>query len=334
MDPALKKRMIGATVLIVLAIIFVPMVFTGRPHERLESVDLGLPDQPARDLTTQSIPLAPAPRPAPPEDQVATVDTAKSTPPPPADALSGDAKPASATAAPAAATKTPDPAPAKPATTPAPAAPEPTSTAAAPAPAEDDPKPTAHGRYLVNYGTYTKPENVAKLVADLKRAGVAAYDEGTTYNGQPARRVRSGPYVDRSQADKARLIARQARNDVTGTVAVIDDSAAGAPSATPAPDAKGAASPAAAVPAAATPATAITGWAVQIAAYRSEADATQKRDQLRKGGFSAFVESVKTDKGTLYRLRVGPSADRAGADRLRAELKEKMRLDGTVVQQP
>jgi cell division septation protein DedD len=84
----------------------------------------------------------------------------------------------------------------------------------------------------------------------------------------------------------------------------------------------------------ASPATAISGWAVQIGAYQSQRDADGRRDALRNAGFSAYVEPVKTQKGTLYRVRVGPTAERAGADKLRAELKEKMKVDGTVVQEP
>ena len=77
MDPALKKRMIGAAILVVLAIIFVPMLFTGRPSERTETVDLNLPKTPDRDFTTRTIPLDTAPKPAPQGDTLATVDTDK-----------------------------------------------------------------------------------------------------------------------------------------------------------------------------------------------------------------------------------------------------------------
>src|SRR5262245_35296862 len=99
MDPALKKRMIGAAILIVLAVVFVPMLFTGRPNERTETVDLNLPKAPDRDFTTRTIPLRTAPKPAPQaSDALPTVDTAKErekggTTPTPAPAQTAKAEP-------------------------------------------------------------------------------------------------------------------------------------------------------------------------------------------------------------------------------------------------
>ena len=52
-----------------------------------------------------------------------------------------------------------------------------------------------------------------------------------------------------------------------------------------------------------------TGFAVQLAAFSKAADATALRDRLRAAGFSAFTEAVGTDKGTLTRVRVGPVAE-------------------------
>ena len=332
MDPALKKRMIGAAILIVLAVIFVPMLFTGRPNERTETVDLNLPKTPDRDFTTRTIPLDPAAKPEPqPSDALATVDTEKER-----------------DKAPPSAPEPAKPAQPEPAATPAPKQPEP---AAAPAPKQAEPAPPAsetsqgnsqHGRWAVSYGTYAKIDNADKLVADLKKAGIAAYGEPVAVKDGMGVRVRSGPYIDKSQAEKARLSARTARADVTGKLVELDETTAPVSP----PPAKPAATTATAgstneppstdaAPRAATSgATAVTGWAVQVGAYQSQRDADGRRDALRNAGFSAYVEPVKTAKGTLYRVRVGPTAERAGADKLRGELKEKMRLDGTVVQEP
>jgi DedD protein len=190
----------------------------------------------------------------------------------------------------------------------------------------------------VSYGTYAKVENADKLVADLKKAGIAAYGEPVAMKDGTGVRVRSGPYADKSQAEKARLSSRTARADVTGKLIELDDTTAAreAPAATKASSGTAAVAPPAApvVAAPAAGATAVTGWAVQVGAYQSQRDADGRRDTLRNAGFSAYVEPVKTAKGTLFRVRVGPAAERAGADKLRAELKEKLKLDGTVVQEP
>jgi DedD protein len=301
MDPALKKRMIGAAVLVVLAIIFVPMLFSGRPPSRTETVDLSLPNPPDREFKTRVVPLEPpknTPAPAVDPDHVATIDTASTKKP---DAL----EPAAAVPAP-----TPAKPPAAPPSTPAP--PSPAATAA-PAPA---PEAVPHGRYAVSFGTYAKKDNAEKLVADLKHAGLTAYADSVEANGEPALRVRAGPYADKSEAEKARLIAKRTRADAPGKLVEVDD--------TPAKD----------VPAAAVPAKVATGWAVQVGAYSTQGDADAKRDALRKGGFASFVEPIKTEKGTLFRVRVGPHALRADAEKAKAELKEKMKLDGTIVTQP
>ena len=272
MDPALKKRMIGAAILIVLAIIFVPMLFTGRPSERTQTVDLNLPKTPDRDFTTRTIPLDTAPKPAPQSDALATVDTDKeraNTPAPapmPAPEVVPPAKPESGTA------------------TPKPAEPAPV---AKPTDASDG--TSEHGRWAVSYGTYAKLENADKLVADLKKAGIAAYGEPVTVKDGTGVRVRSGPYLDKSQAEKARLSARAARADVRGTLIELDDttphegSASAKAAAPPAPAQAATSAAAAPGPLAppATAATAVSGWAVQIGAFQSERDADGRRDALR-----------------------------------------------------
>ena len=91
--------------------------------------------------------------------------------------------------------------------------------------------------------------------------------------------------------------------------------AAQKPAATPA------STPAVAVPAPApTPAAASVGFAVQMGAFSREADANALRDRLRAAGFSAIVQPVRTDKGTLSRVRVGPVASRTEAEQLRGRL--------------
>ena len=194
MDPALKQRMLGAAVLIVLAIIFVPMLLDGAPSGRSETVDLTIPDAPDRDFETRVVPLdsgAAAVPSATDPNAVATVQAAATKP---ADALAGAEPPDVAVA--------PTPAPVA---TPVPAA---TPTPAA------LPQSASGGRYAVSFGTYGKRENADKLVADLKRAQVPAYADEVSVDGKPMLRVRAGPFVDRTQAEKARLLARQARADV------------------------------------------------------------------------------------------------------------------------
>ncbi|MDY6946389.1 MAG: SPOR domain-containing protein [Pseudomonadota bacterium] len=56
------------------------------------------------------------------------------------------------------------------------------------------------------------------------------------------------------------------------------------------------------------------GWAVQLGSYSSETTAQRLANEWRAKGQSAFVMPVTTGGKTLYRVRIGPSKDRAGAE--------------------
>ena len=83
-----------------------------------------------------------------------------------------------------------------------------------------------------------------------------------------------------------------------------------------------------------SPAATGRGYAVQVSAYKSEEEALTLRNKLRAAGFTAFSERVQAESGTMYRVRIGPEADRDAADKLRAELSAKMGLNGMVVGYP
>lgn len=342
MDAALKQRLIGATVLVALAVIFLPMLIDGPEAEReaeSEQLSLDLPTRPDRPMETREIALQPAPLPTPVvpaagSDVLPVVDTGAEQR---VDALSGEpvgaasdpasstASSASAASAPAAArtdatppastasTSSPPSATPRPAAT-APVSPRPPAAApAASAPAPALPTATAGGRYAVNVGSYANVANAENLLARLKNAGIAAYSESVNLEGRPVRRVRLGPFAQRSEAERARQAALAVQRDLPTSVISLD---AGSPA--PAP--------------ARAPAT--EGFAVQLGALRSEADANALRDRARAAGFVAFVERVNAEAGVLWRVRVGPELDRASAERRRGELKSKLNIDGLVVSHP
>ncbi|HET6395756.1 MAG TPA: SPOR domain-containing protein, partial [Pseudoxanthomonas sp.] len=76
----------------------------------------------------------------------------------------------------------------------------------------------------------------------------------------------------------------------------------------------------AATSAPAAPAAPGVGFAVQLGAFASAAEANALRDRLRGAGYSAIVQPVRTDRGTLNRVRVGPVSSRAEAEQLKARL--------------
>ncbi len=82
------------------------------------------------------------------------------------------------------------------------------------------------------------------------------------------------------------------------------------------------------------PAASGVGFAVQLGAFAQAADANALRDKVRAAGFSAFVEQVRTEKGTLSRVRVGPVANRAEADQLKAQVAARVGVAGMVRPHP
>ena len=249
-------------------------------------------------------------------------------------------------------------------TTPAGASPVATTpgaaTPATASPSGPIPAASAGGNYVVSAGTYSNAANAQSLVNSLKAAQLPAYTETVNANGKPGTRVRIGPYAQRGDAEAARLHAQQVRTDMTASVTALD-AAVEAPAAKPAAPAapavvKPAASkpvatnppssptpvvstpttPAAAKPVAApaSPAATGRGYVVQVSAFRTEEEALALRNRLRAAGFNTFSEPVKTDSGTLYRVRVGPAADRDAADQLRLAVSQKTGLSGVVMAYP
>ena len=303
MDSALKQRLIGAAVLIALAVIFVPM-FLGNapPPQQNTTLNLDIPKPPDRDFQTRTLPVtgtetaAPAANP----DKVVTVDTHA--------APRMDAHPEESTPA----------APAKPAEAPKAVPAPPETPTATPAPAPQPNAATTQGRFAVHLGVYADRGHADALVAALKKRGFAAYDEATDYQGKTAQRVRVGPYADRAAAETARLKIKQVEPKVPGSVVEL----------------AAAAQPAADAPASALPAHRAGGWAVQLGAFKSEAEANKLRDRLRAVSFAGFVERAGSGDATLWKVRAGPYADRAGADKARAAIDAKLKAKGIIVTQP
>jgi len=341
MEPALKQRLVGAAVLVALAVIFLPMLVQGpAPESGVANVPLDAPNAPQGEFETRDLPLV-APEGAPAEGALGMDNTPTGSMPP------GSAPTAPVPANDIATTATVV-APATVATVPQTAAattqklPEvkPASTATAPASTAMLPAPTAGGNYAVHFGSYATASAADKLIASLRASQLPAYREAATVDGKTMQRVRIGPFATRPQAEDARLRAAQIREGASARVVALDAEAATAakpvaakPAAKPeAPKPVATTKPDTAKPA--TPAASGTGFAVQLAAFSKSADANALRDKLRAAGFSAFTEVVNTDKGALTRVRVGPVLNRAEADQLKAQVKSKVGLDGIVRPHP
>jgi DedD protein len=71
----------------------------------------------------------------------------------------------------------------------------------------------------------------------------------------------------------------------------------------------------------APPAPPHEGFAVQLAAFADDKGANALADRLKKSGYATYTEPLKTSKGTLWRVRVGPYPSREAALTARDKLK-------------
>lgn len=310
MDDALRQRLVGAAVIIALAVIFVPMLLDSpEESQRTQQVDLTIPPRAEPGMETRRLPLDPAmtaPQPSP--DAVAEGAGQDVADPVPADGgIAALDTPAAAPPEAAQPDAPPKVAPQAPAVDPAAAKPE--------APAPSLPQPAAGGRFLAQFGSYAERANAEALVRDLARAGVPATLETLPgSSGRALHRVRSKPYATRAEADAARLGAQR---QIAGLASsVVELAAADAAQSTPArPN--------------------LSGWAVQVGVFTRKEGAEELAGRLRAGGYAAFVEPVKLAGGqTSHRVRVGPEAKRESAQRIQGELKSKFKLDALVVAHP
>ncbi|HEY0229907.1 MAG TPA: SPOR domain-containing protein [Dokdonella sp.] len=307
MDLSLKQRLLGAAVLIALAVIFVPMFLSGSAPQKsaeMETSNLAIPPAPDREFQTRVLPVDPAAQnptgpstQAPGADHIATVDTATAPKP----------ETPAAEPVPAPALPTPAPAPAKPVA----AAPKPAPPAAEPM--KLVPGQAANGHFFVHLGIYSASKNADELIAALKKGGFPAFAESSEFQGKPAQRVRVGPFEDRAAAEAARLRIKQLKPGVPGSVVQLTADAT------------------ADAPAAALPKAHAGGWAVQLGALKTADDANKLRDRLKNAGFVAFVDRLDANGTTLWRVRAGPEVDRGAADKLKSNIKDKLKLDGMIV---
>lgn len=333
----MKTRLLGAAVLIALAVLFVPMFFSSTPPAPGgdQAVSLAIPPAPDRDLQTRTMSLVPdaaksaSSAGSPPVqtvapaqgDRLATVEIGSSRPrdvetdpeagkpPQPTRIIAGSgASPGQPvipqqTRADTSATAVARPLPLAAATP---------STAAVTGPSA----PVGRGSYTLNLSAYASAEGAANLERRVRALGYPVTGRAITQGGKPRTLVLAGPFETRTAAEAARL---KITGSIPGVPARLEQDAGQDNAAAP--------------PAAATTARA-GGWAVQLAAVSSQADASALRDKLRGNGFDGFVDSVQSGGKQLWRVRAGPQTQRSDAQRLHDQIKAKLGIDGNIVAVP
>jgi DedD protein len=180
MEQQLKERLVGAAVLVVLTVIFVPMVLDG-PDTPSASAPATIAPVPV-DASTFGYDLN-APMPGTPAAPQAGAEAATAPAPTAATVAAAAAaakptatKPAATTTAPSVAPK-PAPAPAKPSTA------------------------TAGTGWAAQVGSFSKDATAKTIADDLKRRGFKAFVMEHREAGKTLYRVRVGPVASREAAD-------------------------------------------------------------------------------------------------------------------------------------
>lgn len=169
MDDKLKQRLIGALVLIIAAVVFLPMLLSGQ--DETVQVEVEVPEAPVMD-DTEIRTAAPIELPDP--------ESVPEIPPP------GSEQEAPVV---------PEPAEESVMATPAPEPPEPEVTA---------PAVTSQGNWVVQLGSFTSAANAESLRDTLVSQGYNAYTLSARVDGSDIIRVFVGPVIDRAGAAKLR----------------------------------------------------------------------------------------------------------------------------------
>lgn len=68
--------------------------------------------------------------------------------------------------------------------------------------------------------------------------------------------------------------------------------------------------------------TGMTRWYLNAGSFGQKANAIALQDSLKQQGFAASLKEVTTDKGVVFKVRVGPMLDKAKAQAVKAKLAQ------------
>jgi DedD protein len=331
-DKALKQRLVGASVLIALAVIVLPMLLGGRPEGTTqEPRKIELPSQPPDlDFETRRYPIGEPDR-EPADEADPETDAAAKLPAPTesgaAQAVLSDSK------------HTSDPVPppetgAGGAADEGPGASAPESEAVPPQrPAEElaglesdfedaDPEPATApaiapqgqavtpGRYVVQVASFGSADNANRLSESLQRKGYSVLVDSVASDVGTLSRVRIGPFDTEAQANTAVGELKQQISGINPRVMDLQPEQAAQVS---------------------NPVDPLIRWVVQVGSFSNPSNAEKLVARLRLEGMSAYHETVSGASDPIYRVRIGPFLERDEAFRIEQQVRERMALDGVVI---
>lgn len=313
MDIALKQRLVGASVLIALAVVVLPMLFGGRPDEGGATAQrIEVPEQPPElDFETRRFPVNSSPAPAEPASRQEPVSL------PTPDEKVGEI-------APGLADRQPELVPAEPGDQPLQAAEDqpPPGTEAAPVEIPEEPvvvvapepPPQAaaegRGRYVVQVASFSSVNNARRLTEQLTGQGYAVLSDQVKSDSGTLNRVRVGPFESEADADRAVAALQKQLPDIKPRVLDMEPGKASAVTA---------------------PSDPLVRWVVQVGSFSSAANADNLVAKLRLENLSAYKESVRSGSATVFRVRVGPFIERDEAISVDKRINDRLGIDGVVM---
>lgn len=319
MDKVLKQRLIGASILIALAVIFLPMFFDAPQDERGgREMSIDLPEPPTERAQVRRMPLDPDQARRPPPESVAEPPMpVPEVPERPYD-RDGDVAEIETRIESALDQPLEEPEPETPVEVrPAPEAPaeerpqltpepEPAPVVREPQAAAD---PALDEGWLVQVASFGSESTAAEIVERLTSLGHVAGIDPLVRGDMTLHRVVTGPYSSREDAERAQ---GQIERTVAGVNPVVRSGPAPASSSQADRD----------------------QYAVQLGSFASRDNADRLVAQLVAMDFDAFIHEDGSGSRTIWRVRMGPYGSRAEADRRLVEVGEKARLEGLVVSHP
>jgi DedD protein len=76
------------------------------------------------------------------------------------------------------------------------------------------------------------------------------------------------------------------------------------------------------------------GWVVQVGSFATRLNANKLRDQLGRQRYQAYVDTLESDTGSMFRVRVGPVDGREKAVGLQQDLAKNANMKGILVHLP
>jgi len=73
-------------------------------------------------------------------------------------------------------------------------------------------------------------------------------------------------------------------------------------------------------------------WFLQLASFSGEKNAQAFQKQVEDLGYDAKIQSSKNDKGTIYRVRIGPNNNKLTLEKASKILNKKLKLKSQIIQ--